>query len=254
MLDQDNRFTIDQLPYVDIYPDHAVPNRFYLVNTRPRLALDTQGSQQIGLLLYGKKHGVELQMMGGQIIMTISMALTPDEEAVMRRALAERFNPPVPSDDTMVQVNMPVESEKSGDLPGPVIELSSPDWLGGEASISLCVGIGASRKPSLIGANVVVFLLNFDANGAQKLNNAWQDGLPGATITYRLKTTAIHTETASAEKTVQNESASPDGTSVQSEGVVNVTVSSIVELPLTLTGPITLSAETIKNGLRVIRL
>src|SRR5439155_12381036 len=116
------------------------------------------------------------QPSGGQLTLTTSLELTPREQETLRRALATRLPP-------------------TAGAP----EIVSPDWLEGAVEVQLPGGVHLAGTPSMVGANQCVMMASLSAEQAKALAAAWANGLPDATIRYRVQTNAATRSVAAAE-------------------------------------------------------
>lgn len=197
MLDPGGRFTVDELPNVDIYPDHDSPTRFYAVPTAPRVAVDDAGKPQISLLIYGKGQGAARQLLGGQITLTTMLGLTEAERRTLPAALARRLAAASTPDPKAQSAGLPSGADSPALPDSSRIEVLSPDWQDGEVEARLTAAVKLDGKPSLMSANTCVMMASFSADQVRAVQQAWDDGLPDAVVTYRLRTQAAESASAS---------------------------------------------------------
>jgi hypothetical protein len=169
--------------------------------------------------------------MGGSFTVTTDMGLMEQESALLRQLLAERVTPPA------------------------LVELTSPDWRQGKVTVHLAPGLVVEGKPSLLGTNQATLLLNLNAASAASLSQAWQEGLPQATICYELQTTAAQQATlASTTATDHAEEDAAHHTETTTSSGVHVNIVSAVAYPITLEGALCLSPAMIAENQQTIRL
>lgn len=238
MLNLTKHFSFEQMPNVTLYEDDRDPTRFYAVPNAPRVTLNQQSAPQINLLLYGSGDGSNLQIMGGQLTMSCSLALEPAEENMLLKLLLAQQ--PHPSD--------PGKKTVPPDL-GPI------QWVDGSARVHLIDNLESSGTPSLTGSNQYSLSLTLDAAQAKALQASWDDGLPDATITYSmhvLTTRTLQTQVANStdigvKSTVQN-------THSSTTSKVDVTQTQTVPAPLILSGPVALSAAQLSQQVQMVKL
>ena len=232
MLDPAGRLELADLPNVIVFPDQARPARFYAIPAVPRVALDAHGQPQISLLIYGKRQGAAFQPSGGQLTLTTSLELTPREQEDLRRALAARL-------------------PNTAGAP----EIVSPDWLEGTVEVELPGGVHLTGTPSMIGANQCVMMASLSADQAKALQAAWANGLPDATISYRVQTNAATRSAGTAEASGTRSTVQP-GYSDQSlySTSIHASATQAVRYPLTIEGPLTLARDQLTNQIQEIGL
>jgi hypothetical protein len=232
MLDPAGRFELAELPNVIIFPDLAAPARFYAIPASPRVALDAHGQPQISLLIYGKRQGTAFEPSGGQLTLTTNLELTSREQETLRRALAARL-------------------PHTAGTP----EIASPDWLEGAVEVRLPGNVHLAGTPSMIGANQCVMMASLSADQAKALEAAWANGLPDATICYRVQTNAATHSAAAAESSGARSSVQPGYSDQSSHSAgIHVSATQAVRYPLTIEGPLTLARDQLANQIQVIGL
>lgn len=230
MLDPSAPSHVPEVPGVTVYPDHDDPMRFYAVPDHPRIARDERGRPQLSLLVYGRGQGAAMKPLGGQLTLTVTLALSGAERERLASVLEER----------LMDASLP-----------PGVTLVSPEWLDGEVYAHLAEGVDVTGQPSLMGANEGVLSLNLTPEGAQSLRRAWEDGLPGATLRYQLTTRAAEREEASA---AVGQSAYDDSSRSFVQTSARVRTTRATHLPLTLEGPLGLSGGELQGSLQVTSL
>ncbi|THF66797.1 hypothetical protein E7T06_20260 [Deinococcus sp. Arct2-2] len=179
MLDTHHSFAVPETPGLRVYPDHADPTRFYAVPDTPRVARDEQGRSALSLLVYGRGSGPQLKLLGGQILLTLTLALTDTERKALTQALERLLNLKLPRDASPVHVT-----------------LVSPDWLDGKVQAELLPGLILTGTPSLMAANECVLSADLTPEAALAVQQAWKQGLPEARLSYDLSFSAAQVETA----------------------------------------------------------
>jgi hypothetical protein len=177
MLDTHCSFAVPETPGLRVYPDHADPTRFYAVPDAPRVARDGQGRPALSLLVYGRGSGPQLKLLGGQILLTLTLALTDTERTALTQALERPLNLKLPKDAPPVHVT-----------------LVSPDWLAGKVQAELLPGLILTGTPSLMAANECVLSADLTPEAAPAVQQAWKQGLPDARLSYDLSFSAAQVE------------------------------------------------------------
>jgi hypothetical protein len=183
-----------------VYRDDHRPERYYTFPSVPRLALDSNGAPAISLLLYGKKTGGVFKVNGGYLNLTTSLALSDEEAGRLRVILQERVRRAM-----NLAPDAPVE-----------IELVAPAWTSGTVTVHLGEGLELYGAPSLLGANEAALSLSLDTDKACQLQLLWKNGLPDASISYKMQTEAAQKEHFSSTSSVSVSSAATQSTSVNS--------------------------------------
>lgn len=245
MLDISKKSTVSLPRTVDVYPDHASGNQFYAVPAEPRVALDADGRSRASLMVYQREEGPELEVVGGSVMLTVNLGLTPEE----RSALRERLAP-------CVERRRAREAGRAGGKPGRAgaegVLLSSPEWTGGEVTVELGGDIRMRTVPSMVGDNECVLMLDLDPAQAQQLRRAWLAGLPDAVISYRVSVVA-----AGRSRTSWTSEGDPHalrGRSGPHRATFEYTTAGAYTCEMCMEGPPTLSKEDLRAGLTVVNL
>lgn len=242
MLEEHRSFAVPDTPGLRIYPDHADPTRFYAVPAAPRVARDEQGRPALSLLVYGRGHGPQLNLLGGQVLLTLTLALTDAE----RRALTDALERPL-------NLNLPQHA------PPVRVTLVSPEWLSGQVKAELMPGLTLSGTPSLMAANECVLSADLTPEQATEVQRAWKQGLPDARLSYDLTFSAAQvgdTEedrsgtvyTSTADAAFQSDRSS---TSTSSRSSFSSQTTRTARASLHLQGPLGLSRSELEGGLQV---
>lgn len=172
MLDAQSSFEVSAMPGVRFFRDSDLPQGFYAV-APPCLALDDIGMPQLGLIVYGHKeaHRDDLQVHGGVLTLTTTLALDRRQERAAQIALAKWMRTQAGADET----------------PPPDPMLLAVDWLGGEVDVSLTESLTLSGKVAGVGGLRCSLQKKLDADSARALQKAWEAGLPKASILYRMQ-------------------------------------------------------------------
>lgn len=227
MLDPAGRIALPELPNLTVYADHADAARFYAAPSSPRLALEA-GQPQINVVIYGRKQGPRLEVMGGQCSLTTDLALSEDERTVIERALAAQTPQP---------------------------EVLSFDWLDGTVEAMLAEGIAAAGTPSLSGTNRCALLLSLSADQATALRQAWQAGLPDALLRYTMRVRAAGSTSTGGQAQYDGATARP-GRSARTTTRTGYRVDTTETLrhELLFEGPLRLTSDRQREGLQTIDL
>jgi hypothetical protein len=220
MLDADARLIVDAVPGAIAYADSTDRGRVYACAASPRLALDENGAPQLSLLLYG--HGRDARPEGGQLTLTTSLELTGDERAGLAAALA-----PAPPYGPVPDPCQPAAT-------GPAPDVIAPDWLSGQVTVRLAIGLELSGRPSLSGANRCVLAASLDAGQAQAVAAAIRDGLPDSAATYSVDVAASRSSAAAAGQ-------AETGPGRASTARFEAAVTAASRLHMELSGPLTLA-------------
>jgi len=181
MLNLEAPVIVAEAPEAAVYADDRDPWRFYAFAARPRIALDDAGKPQLSVLIW--RRGRDAPPEGGQITVTTTLALTPDEQAAVARAVAP---PPRAAERA---AGTPVAAVVGGAMAGPAGQTRSPiivapDWLAGEVTVHLAEGLELHGQPSLSGANTCALASSLDAAGASAALRAVEGGLVEAKAQY----------------------------------------------------------------------
>jgi hypothetical protein len=113
-----------------------------------------------------------------------------------------------------------------------------PHWLDGRVRVELVDGLGAEGSPSMIGENSCSLALEIGAEHIAEVLAAWDDGLPDARATYQVSVQSAVQASASARLRVEGRTMQHRGNVDQ----VTLVQSLATSTPLTITGPIRLTA------------
>jgi hypothetical protein len=233
MLDPASEFTLSDLPGITLYADHESVRQFYAVPKAPRVAVDESGKPLIGLLLYQRGKGPQAKPGGGQFSLTTDLDLSAAERKALQIALSARL------------ASLPLAATDKAP------EVVSPDWLAGSVELRLTDHIKASGTPSMSGTNRCTFSLTLDAESASKLRDAWDDGLPGATITYVTQVNAAQSSSAAAKAA---DILGKAGLLSQHNVDIHINKTEAVRHALTVQGPVPFSGNALKDYLTIVNL
>lgn len=231
MLSEQDSFTLPEVPGVRVYPDHADHTRFYAVPEAPRVARDEQGRPALSLLVFGRGSGPNLKVLGGQVLLTLTLALTDAERQALTAALEQPLNRDLPRDAPPVRVT-----------------LLSPEWLEGQVTAHLLPGLDLTGQPSLMAANECVLSANLTGEQATELQRAWKHGLPDAQLTYDVTVPAAEVEEHRASTSHTSTEPPYAATSTSSFAARSTRT---VSAALHLQGPLNLSQSDLQGGLQV---
>jgi hypothetical protein len=170
MLDPTRRLDVPDFTQARVYRDHQQERTYYVVPWSAAIAIDAGGRPECRLLLFMKREPDRTVATGGQLTLTVTLAVAGSDLARIKQFIEASLKPaPVP-----------------GQPPPPpvVVQLSSPDWVSGRVSINIVPGLVLTGQPSLSGENRCVLLASLTADGAQALQQQWHRGLPDARICY----------------------------------------------------------------------
>lgn len=237
MLDPENSFTLDNAPQVIIYGDAREKTRFYGIPAAPRIAGDNQGKPLISLSIYGKRQGSSVQPLGGQFIVTTTLALTQNEQREIVNALTRRL----------------AQEAKEKKVPPPQPSLLSPEWREGTVEVRLTNHLSVSGKPSMIGANECALNLNLSADDAKELQQVWSEGLPDALIIYQVEVNVARSSSATFDTDSTKQTYEPGYSSQASSGsTIHVNMTEADRQPMTIQGPVPLSQDELNAQLQSI--
>jgi hypothetical protein len=98
-------------------------------------------------------------------------------------------------------------------------------------------------------------MLSLSAEQADALHKAWTDGLPHATITYQLMTSAASSSAthSTTHDTAQTDAPGHSSTNVYT-GTVETHSTQAVPFPMTISGPLALSKAALHEGMQVLTM
>ncbi len=241
MFDPSESFSLPEAPGIILFPDIKDPLRFYAIPETPRIALDEQGQPQISFMVYQKKLNSHLVTTGGQITLTLSLALTTREQIAVRTALLLKQIAPRPPGEPAPSL--------------PEIHVMTPEWLEGEAQAHLTPTLKTTGQPSLVGGNECTISLNLTPEQAQELMKAWHEGLPDARLTYRVTVSAAKRELLETVET-RMKSAETPGTASRtwSDISIHTDLTQAVRHPLTFEGKMPLTDTQLQSHLLILTL
>lgn len=164
------------------WADHASLDVVWALPARPRLTSGPTGLAEIDLLLYRRRG--ERALMGGQLTLTVDVALTDDERAAAAHAAdGRRPQPP------------------TGERPLPPVEVRAPLWTSGTVCAHPVADLPMQGTPSLLADNRCLLTAQLDAAGAAKVAAAWDDGFADATIELLGAVDGVTTAATAAQRT-----------------------------------------------------
>jgi hypothetical protein len=167
MIDPQAPVPLDTELGVLAFADHQDPDAVWVLPAKPRLSRSDGGAPQASLLVY--KRAGQRSVFGAMASLTVDLHLSAAELAAVAAALEARRDPPPP-----------------GSPAPPPISVAVPPWLSGEVRVDLAEGISASGTPSLLHDNACSVTFQPDAEHAATLADAWDAGLPDATVSYEV--------------------------------------------------------------------
>ena len=202
-------FNVPRVRDVVIFRDHADPQQFYVLNDRPRLAVDPKtGTPLFGFTLFSRNIEIAYASAGdkpvenqlGALQMTVDLSVSDQDMALIRLYLV----------DLLKQERMqPSAYNKLYKVTTTGIEprIGYVDWLNGSVRLDLLEGLGETFKrsssqettPTLHGTNKAALWATFGSEGAQLLWGALHPEESGETgggaseapiqanITYKLE-------------------------------------------------------------------
>lgn len=175
MLDAQSPLELSALPAVRFFRDSRLPQGFYAV-APPALATDDSGAPQLSLIVYGHKEANrdDLQVHGGVLTLTTTLALDRMQERTAQVALAEWMKQHAGSDEA-TQPRAPVPM------------LLAVDWIHGDVEVALAESITLSGKVAGVGGLRCSLQKKLDADSTRALQKAWRAGLPSGSIVYRMQ-------------------------------------------------------------------
>jgi hypothetical protein len=192
MLDPDSRVAVPGLPQVAVYRDDREASRFYAFAAQPRIAVDDAGRPQLSVFLY--RRGRDKPPEGGQVSLTVTLALTEPEQAAVVAAIGALPRRPGPEPD---------RERAPGGPPAAFSEptIVPPEWLSGEVTVRLAEGIVMQGRPTLSGDNSCLLMAPLDAAGAAAAERAISGGLKDSLARYAVEIAVARSSSARAERT-----------------------------------------------------
>jgi len=204
------------------WADLDSPDLVWALPARPRIATAQDGLPDVSLLLY--RRGAAAKPDGGQLNLTVDLALTQGEREAAAAAGAARRTPPRP-----------------GEPEPPPVEVKAPSWIDGKVHARLASGVEADGQPSLLGDNGCLLALQLDATQAAAVQDAWSAGFPDATVELDGTIDAANAGAAAAStaRFAHNSTPGCEQTSTHTHTVA-AGARNAVRLPLRLHGPLRL--------------
>jgi hypothetical protein len=225
MLDPMTSIPVDPNLGVLVYADHIDPARVWALPAAPHLQRSSDGKPAISLLVYTR--GANHAPSGGQLTLTVNLGL---------------------SDEKLAAIGAWVEHARgvatdSGSSPTP-ISVAVPTWLSGEVRLELVNGVGATGRPSLLADNACALVVAFDEQHSREVLDAWNEGLPEASVTYSVQVEAAEWTAAKVKASSDTVATTPSGQHrATAEYSVEGTGTRSVPYSFRLSGPITLTAD-----------
>jgi hypothetical protein len=171
--------TAPEVPYVDIYRDHAEPDKFYLLSSLPRLAKDAEtGEPLFSFHMFARNIEMALASAGdgpveyqlGQMYATVDLSIPEDDQRKILsylQGLLRRENREGSQYRDFIGVR--------GIFSEP--RLGTPYWESGTVELNILDGLGATfskssvgqSTPSLSGVNHATIWATLGSEGAQLL-------------------------------------------------------------------------------------
>jgi hypothetical protein len=239
MLDASNPLPVPDADVL-VWADTDGPDVVWALPASPRPAMAADGQPDFSLMLY--RRGAGSPPDGGQLTLTVDLALTARERAVVADA-ADALRP------------RPADRDAP---PLPPVEVRTPSWNEATVHAELVPGLTADGRPSLMGDNSCLMALQLDAAAAADVQRAWEAGFPDASVELRgtvdgtyseaATLTATSTVTGTATGTATSSASAEDcdsGPVQQRQLRVNVAAAArgAVAVELHLHGPLRLPAE-----------
>jgi hypothetical protein len=211
MLDSTSPITLPGVPGVQAYADLDDPRRVHVVPLRPGIARGDDGRPELSLLVYGRGGSVA----GGQLTVSVELALRPDQERAVHAAL---------------------------DRPDEPVTLAPPDWLAGQVTLTIA-GRDTGGQASLIGGNRCSLLVPLDGATAEALARDWPRAAAEATVRYDVELVAGTRRHAEAR-----------ADTAASQRRIAVSATGPASLELTITGPLAPDPTVLAGTLKVVNL
>lgn len=163
------------VPGVEVlaWADHASPDVVWALPARPRLSVAPDGRTEVDLLLYGRRGAAA--PMGGQLTMTVDVALTDAERAAAAGALDTRRR-------TRGHASVaPATAARAL----PPVEVRAPLWTSAAVHARLADHLALQGAPSLLADDHCLLTCQLDATTAGWADAAWDSGFADATVELR---------------------------------------------------------------------
>lgn len=213
------------------WADLDLPGVVWALPARPRLVIGADGLPDASLLLY--RRGRDNPPDGGQLALTVDLALTGQERAAAAAAGEARrppTEPPAP--------------------PPPPVEVRAPQWIEAAVHAELLPGVhgvpglSAGGRPSLMADNACALALQLDGEQAAAVQRAWEDGFPEATIELDGAIDGAVQGSASASTAASATSCAEGIQTTRAAGfTVAAAARTAVRVPLRLRGPLRLPPQ-----------
>lgn len=227
MLDPTKRLILKEFPAVQIYQDHEDQEVHYVVPWTPLLATENNGRPSLRLLIYLKREGDKKLPSGGQLTLTTTLELTPQDLARIKRAIAGYLK----------------EQET---IPGTLsvrpmtLRVASPEWLSGKVEVRVIDSLVLNGQPSLYGGNQCALMSALNAGQARAIRNEWDRQLPHGRIIYQMVMRIAAKDVAMREVTRHQTVCHPHGglTEVVRATTIDVHAVTATTMPITIEGPL----------------
>jgi hypothetical protein len=150
----------------------------------------------VSLVAYGRTGPAGFKATGGILTITTALQLSAAEADMVSKALTKY----------LARLYPPAEGE-----PPLRPELRPIDWVKGSVDLQVVAGVTATGTPSLFGGNQFSFSANLDAATIATVLEAWEHGLPNASITYHLTARTRQGRITTATHTMNYEATAVDG-------------------------------------------
>jgi hypothetical protein len=186
MLDLARGLDVPDFPKVQVFRDDRRTAVYYVIPSAPAVAVDDNGRAECRLLIYLQRGPDGPIASGGNLSITTTLTIDDESLAAIKRSI-ETVLTPVPTDPD------------AAPPPRVVVQIASPDWLGGSVTATLAPGVMLTGTPSLFSDNRCALSGPFGADAAKTLRDRWRHGLPGARLVYDMRMRVATTAAAGVQ-------------------------------------------------------
>jgi hypothetical protein len=202
MLNLFNSFTVPGVEHVTMYHDDERESVFYMMPTRPRFAVATDGGPLVNILAFARDLSVVAddatklpagETEGGIMSLSVELSVEATQQERIRAYIREELWGAGP---LLVQRFRPDSNALAFEqiAAPPAVELRYPMWVDGTVKCTLFPAtdnlfvraVEGSQKPSLIGENMASWTLLFGQMGVRLLRDAVENGASPGVVHYDL--------------------------------------------------------------------
>ncbi len=224
MLDPARRLLLRDFPNAQVYRDHEDLQTYYVIPTMPSLEIEDDGRAAFRLLIYVKREEGRKVPTGGQLTLTTSLELPPQELDAVHRAIEQQLKAQAP----------PREIDP---LEPPTVRLVHPEWVSGAVHVQAAPSVVLTGQPSLFAGNRCVLMRSLDADQSSAVREALEHDFPDARITYEMVMSVAATAAGGQAFSTRQTRRAPGGFSnITREGTIDITAAVATKMPFTIEG------------------